>query len=76
LEPVIIEDLVKIGEDRGRTESYVRWFARGLGRSLTDCEKAILAERIETLGMDRVDEVYFNSNREALAAWLADPTAR
>lgn len=84
LEPVIIEDLVKIGEDigfdrgydRARTEAYARWFARSLGRALTDRERAMLAKHIETLGVDRVDEVFFSSTRDALAAWLADPAAR
>lgn len=84
LEPVIIEDLVKFGEDRGfgrgvdrgRTNAYARWFARALGRPLSEREIATLAQRIEVLGMDRLDDVYFNSSRDALAAWLADPTAR
>ena len=79
LEPVIIEDLVKIGEDRGydrgRIEPYARWFARSIGRPLSNREQETLRGRLDALGTDRIDEVYFNSTGDVLAAWLTDPTA-
>jgi|GEM_PF-6385916 len=75
LEPVIIEDLVKIGEDRGRIDQYARWFARSIGRPLNDRERETLRGRFDVLGIDRIDEVYFNSTGDALAAWLSDPSA-
>jgi hypothetical protein len=76
MEPVIIEDLVKIGEDRGRINVYTHSFAQRLARALTDVEIATLEQRLATLGMSRVNEVLWTSSPMALAAWLADPTAR
>jgi hypothetical protein len=83
LEPVIIEDLVKFGEDRGydrgydrgRTETCVRLFARRLGRALTDSERATVEQRLKALGEERLDDVVLSSGPEALAAWLGDPAA-
>jgi hypothetical protein len=79
LEPVIIEDLVKFGEDRGydrgRTETYVRLFAQRLGRALTDRERATVVQRLQALGDERLNAVVLSSSPEALAAWLADPAA-
>lgn len=80
LEPVVIEDLVKFGEDRGfdrgRMETHLRLFGRRLGRALTEAERAVLVQRMTTLGQERVDDVLLTYGAEALAAWLADPTAR
>jgi hypothetical protein len=75
LEPVIIEDLVKFGEDRGRLMTYVRQFAWRLGRALTDRERATVEQRLEALGDERLNAVVMSSSPEALAAWLADPAA-
>lgn len=79
LEPVIIEDLVKFGEDRGydraRTETYLRQFARRLGRALTDSERATVVQRLKALGEERLDDMVLSSGPEALAAWLSDPAA-
>jgi hypothetical protein len=80
LQPVVIEDLVKFGEDRGydrgRTETWLRLFARRLGRPLTDSEHATVVERLSTLGEERLDDVAQRSGPEALAVWLGDPAAR
>jgi hypothetical protein len=75
LEPVIIEDLVKFGEDRGRTKIYVRLFAQRLGRALTDRERATVEQHLQTLGDERLNAVVLSSSPEALAAWLGDPAA-
>jgi len=75
-EPVILEDLVNIGRDQARTEIYVQMFSQRLERALTEREKATLEQRFETLSEDRLDDVLFNSSRDALAAWLANPKAR
>jgi hypothetical protein len=75
MEPVIIEDLVKFGEDRGRMKTYVRQFGRRLGRALTDSERATVEQRLEALGEERLDDVVLSSGPETLAAWLGDPTA-
>lgn len=79
----IIEDLVRFGEDRGfdrgvareRARTFERLFARRLGRPLTASECTVLEERCARLGVDRLDDVLFTSGPEALAVWLADPTA-
>jgi hypothetical protein len=76
VEPVIIEDLVNIGRDQARTGIYTQQFAQRLERALTDREKATLEQRLETLGVNRINEVVWKSNPDALAAWLADPAAR
>jgi hypothetical protein len=79
LESVIIEDLVKFGEDRGydrgRKETYVRQFAWRLGRALTDRESATVEHRLQVLGDERLIDMVLSSSPEALAAWLADPAA-
>ncbi len=76
LEPVIIEDLVKYGEHRARRDIYAQQFAQRLERALTEREKATLLQRIETLGVNRINEMVWNSNPDALVAWLANPKAR
>jgi hypothetical protein len=80
LQPVVIEDLVKFGEDRGydrgRTETWLRLFARRLGRVLTDSERATVVQRLQTLGEERLDEAAQSSGPEALAAWLGNSAAR
>ncbi|MBK9264533.1 MAG: hypothetical protein IPM54_32705 [Polyangiaceae bacterium] len=84
---VIIEELVKFGEERGfergfergveraRRCTYERQFARRLGRPLTQNERDTLGQRLVTLGVDRLDDVLFSLGPEATAAWLADPSA-
>jgi hypothetical protein len=76
LEPVIIEDLVNIGRDQARKDIYVQMFSQRLERTLTEREKATLLQCIETLGVNRINEMVLKSNPDALAAWLANPTAR
>lgn len=80
LEPVIIEDLVKFGEDRGFNRGFDRsfehLFARRLGRALTMHECKTLELRRAALGVDRVGDVLLTFDAETLAAWLADPSAK
>jgi hypothetical protein len=76
LEPIIIEDLVKFGEDRGVERVYERQFSRRLKRPLSAPEREILQRRIDTLGVDRIDELVLMWRRSALESWLADPAAR
>ena len=51
-------------------------FGRRLGRALTDNEMGVVRSRLETLGEDRLDDLALTLDGPALAAWLADPTAR
>jgi hypothetical protein len=61
--------------DEGRMQTLARQFERRLGRSLAEGERKVLAERLDRLGEDRVDDALFALAGEALAAWLADPAA-
>jgi hypothetical protein len=51
-------------------------FEMRLGRPTTEAERATLAERLRTLGQQRVGAVVLELGAEATAAWLADPSAR
>ena len=73
LEPVIIEDLVKYGEERGAAQVYRNLFADRLGRPLTPREHDTLAQRIAAVTTKRLHEVMFSASSAALEAWLADP---
>jgi predicted transposase YdaD len=68
------------GLDQGRREAVEAMlgelFARRLGRALRPEEREALVQRAGALGRDRVEDVVLNLEREALAAWLADPGAR
>lgn len=50
-------------------------FGRRLRRALTEAERATVAQRLGVLGEERLDDVVLTLGPEALAAWLADPTA-
>jgi hypothetical protein len=84
LEPIIIEDLVKFGEDRGfdrgfdkgRAQAYVDQFAWRLGRPLTDGERESVLGRLSTSGQARLNTILLMWTPNDLAAWLADPEAR
>jgi hypothetical protein len=61
--------------NEGSKLTIARQFERRLGRPLIEDERKVLAERLDRLGEDRVDDVLFGLPRETLAAWLADPAA-
>jgi hypothetical protein len=63
------------GEHDARVATHARIFAKRLGRPLADAEHAVLAERLEHLGEDRLVDLVLAHDGVALAAWLADPTA-
>ncbi len=82
-EPVIIEDLVKFGEDRGEARGEARGlgplvhqFERRLKRPLTDPERTALHGRLGALGPERLGDVVLDLAPEALGPWLADPSAQ
>jgi hypothetical protein len=86
MEPIIIEDFVKFGEDRGFEKGLkegvekglkplLHQFERKLGRPLTIEEGRRLRDRFDRLGADRVGDVVLDLSSKALAAWLADPAA-
>ena len=51
-------------------------FGRRLGRALTENELDVVRSRLQTLGEERLDDLALTLDGPALAAWLADPTAR
>jgi len=75
MEPVIIEDLVKFGEDRGEARGQLavltRLFGRRLGRALTAAEVATLQQRLGAEGVERLSDVVLELDAAALAAWLS-----
>jgi len=84
MEPIIIEDLVKFGEDRGyvrgvdhgAAQERVRMLGIRLGRPLTPTELDTLSGRIATMTTERFYDVALNGTPSALTAWLADPNAK
>jgi len=54
----------------------VHQFERRLRRALTAAERDTLLARFSTHGPDRLGDVVLDLAPEALAAWLADSTAR
>jgi hypothetical protein len=84
MEPVIIEDLVKYGEDRGfdrgaaheRVRMYDDMFEVRLGRPLTPSEHDMLSRSITTVTSKQLLDMMFNASPKTLEAWLADPTTK
>jgi len=83
MEPVIIEDLVKFGEDRGFDRGFLRGIAMErvrmlemrLGLELPPDERDQLVARVSNLSPIRFSEVLFQLSHAALGAWIADPNA-
>jgi hypothetical protein len=84
---IILIDLVKYGEDKGRKIGrkegrkegialLLRQFERRLGRALTEKERARFDKRLKSLGPERLGDVVLDLAPDALAAWLATPRAR
>jgi hypothetical protein len=67
------------GLTEGRKERQLRvlasQFEKKLGRPLTEAEHPVLAERLDRLGPDRLDDVRLGLSADALTTWLADPSA-
>jgi hypothetical protein len=64
------------GIDRGKSVELERLFARRVGRPLSEAEQRSFAEKLASLGHERLEDVLFEKRAEALAAWLGDPAAR
>ena len=63
------------GEQQGAQRSLARLYEKKLGRPLTTEERASLSARIQTLGVDRIEDALLALSPEALRAWLHDPSA-
>lgn len=83
IEPVIIEDLVKFGEDRGFDRGFdrgmamerVRMLEMRLGQEVSSDARDKLVVRVAKLSPLRFSELLFQLAHAELAAWLADPNA-
>ena len=64
------------GEVKGRVATHAGLLAKRLGRPLSDVEHAVLAERLDRLGEDRIFDLVLTHDGDALGAWLADPSGR
>jgi hypothetical protein len=64
------------GKLKGRVATHARVFSRRLGRPFSDAERAVLAERLDRLGEDRLVDLVLTHDGDALAAWLTEPAER
>ncbi len=68
----------KSGEARGEARGLgplVYQFERRLSRMLEETERAVLRERLATMGSARLGDVVLDLDAAALDAWLRDPSA-
>jgi hypothetical protein len=71
-----VEEGVQKAKESWQLETMARLCRKRLGRPLTEIENAALAERIDRLGEERVEEVILSSSPDALGIWLTDPNAK
>jgi hypothetical protein len=71
----LIREGLEEGIERGIERTVTHMAKRRLGRPLQQAEQAMLAAHLERLGAERVEDVVFSFSTDALAAWLADPSA-
>jgi hypothetical protein len=69
------EDERKEGRREGQIAILARLFEKRLGRALAETERAVLVERLDRIGWDALDDRRGELRGQALAAWLADPSA-
>jgi len=62
-------------EMQARLRIFASLTEKRLGRPLTETERAILTDRLATLGEDRLEEILLDTSADSLATWLADPAA-
>lgn len=70
-----VEQGLARGRKQGQLQAVARLVEKRLRRPLADADRSVLAERLDRLGEDRIDDVILSSSAETLAAWLADPLA-
>jgi hypothetical protein len=75
LNPDLRNEIAEDGHQKGIEEGLGLVYEQRLGRPLTDAEHRTLFERLTTLGRARLGSVVLSLTPEALAAWLADPSA-
>lgn len=76
LKQSIRDEARKEGLQEGQLRVLTTQFEKKLGRPLSEAEHPVMAERLDRLGSDRLDDVRLELSADALAAWLADPAAR
>ncbi|HLM72985.1 MAG TPA: hypothetical protein VK459_09850, partial [Polyangiaceae bacterium] len=73
--PKAVQEALQGAKESWQLETMTRLCRRRLGRPPTEIEKAAIADRIDRLGEERVEEVILSSSADALSAWLADRNA-
>jgi hypothetical protein len=73
--PKAVQEALQGAKESWQLETMTRLCRRRLGRPPTEIEKAAIADRIDRLGEERVEEVILSSSSDALSAWLADRNA-
>ena len=71
-----LEQGIEQGMTQGAAGTLAHQFERRLGRALRADERALVRERTERLGPDRLSDLVLDLSADELAAWLADPNAR
>ncbi|MFT3767701.1 MAG: hypothetical protein QM820_19785 [Minicystis sp.] len=67
---------VERGIERGVEKVLHRLFARRVGRTLTTAEERALAERMQELGEDPIEDAVLALEGDALVRWLAEPVPK
>ena len=65
-------------KEMGRVEGIaplLSVISRKLGRALSDADRRAVSAHLDLVGPDRLAEVVLDLDRDALSAWLADPSA-
>lgn len=62
--------------EKGSRRELSRMFERKLKHPLAEQEQATIAQRLDTLGADRLCDVVLELPPDALSAWLHNPDAR
>jgi cation transport regulator ChaB len=70
-----VQEALSKAKESWQLETVARLCGRRLGRSLTEAEHVVIADRLNRLGEERVEDVILSSSADALAIWLADLNA-
>jgi flagellar biosynthesis/type III secretory pathway protein FliH len=71
-----VREGLRKAKESWQLETLARLCRKRLGRLLNEIENAALADRIDRLGEERVEEVILSSSPDALGVWLTDPNAK
>ncbi len=76
MESWVFKQGIEKGIEKGSRQELSRMFERKLRHPLAEQEQATIAQRLDTLGADRLRDVVLDLPADALAAWLQNPNAK